>query len=118
MGLPKGKTNNKKGRPKGSLNTANKDLREIIGEIIRNELTRADSFIENLDPRDRMKFLIELMPYSIPKIDSIPFDQVNKKDDTESLIDKINKQLSLKNSKKKSNGASDTFDCLNSEIDS
>ena len=95
MGLPKGKTNNYLGRPKGSLNSVNRDLREMIGEILAGNFAEIDKFMNELEPRDKMKFILELLPYCLPKIEAVTFDKVKPQEEkTLSLIDQMNDYLS------------------------
>jgi hypothetical protein len=75
MGLPKGKTNNPNGRPKGSQNKLAKNLRERIVDILDSDFTpekiRYD--LNQLKPEDRLAMLIKLMDFAIPRLKQVDF---------------------------------------------
>lgn len=75
MGLPKGRTNNPNGRPQGSSNKVTTDLRNFIQDILNMNAEKIQSDIESLEPRDRLKFLVSLLPYIVPKPQSTPAPQ-------------------------------------------
>jgi len=68
MGLPKGRTNNKNGRPKGSVNKLNAKLREGITEFLCGEFKNIEVIIKKLPPRDRVKAFCDLLQYGLPKL--------------------------------------------------
>jgi hypothetical protein len=77
MGLQKGRTNNKQGRPKGSQNKSSKELREFIFEFISDNLPKLQNDFDKLDnPKDRLMFIERLFQYSLPKLQaqSIEFE--------------------------------------------
>jgi len=75
MGLQKGQTNNPSGRPPGSLNKVSKEIKEKIGSFINDKLDSIDKEWENIHTREKLKFIIELLPYVLQKnSDSHPPD--------------------------------------------
>jgi len=98
MGLPKGKTNNCKGRPKGSMNLVNRDLREMIGEILAGKFENIDMLLEKLDPRDQMKFILELLSYALPKLEPVTLEStIPPWERASSFIEEINRHLTVRN---------------------
>lgn len=70
MGLRKGMTNNPYGRPKGSHNKVNNEIRAKVLELLENNFNGIQADIESLEPKDRLKFLTDLLPYLLPKLQS------------------------------------------------
>jgi hypothetical protein len=69
MGLPKGRTNNKAGRPIGSTNKDVKELREFISEFISGNLSTIQQDFDKLEsPKDRLMFIERLFQYTLPKL--------------------------------------------------
>ena len=71
MGLKKGQTNNKSGRPKGIPNRATQDLRDWIDVLLNDSRDLMISDLGKLEPKDRLMILEKLMQYTIPKQQSI-----------------------------------------------
>jgi hypothetical protein len=67
MGLKKGTTNNRFGRPQGSPNKVTQGLKENIKLLVENNFDRLQSDIESMEPKDRVQTIIKLMEYVIPK---------------------------------------------------
>ena len=75
MGLPSGFTNNPNGRPKGSKNKSNEAIRKTILNLIENNLINIQEDIEKLNSRDRLKFILALLPFAIPKYRALELTQ-------------------------------------------
>lgn len=71
MGLPKGRTNNPKGRPRGSINKLGQELREMIHDFLEQNFKTIKRDFEKLEPKDRLKIYIDLLQYSLPKMQSV-----------------------------------------------
>lgn len=96
MGLKKGTTNNLKGRPKGVKNKVNKELRQMIVDFLSKNLESVQKIFNQLNPRDKVKFILELLPYGLPK-----YNPVEKKPEEDQLQGKtffqmINEQMIAK----------------------
>lgn len=61
----------KKGRKKGSLNLVTQTTKQVIADILENNLHTIQEDLEQLRPLDRIKVLLELMQYSTPKLKAV-----------------------------------------------
>lgn len=61
---------NVNGRPKGSLNVATSETREKFTLLLENNLDRIQSDIDLLEPKDRIKTILELAKFVIPVLRS------------------------------------------------
>ena len=61
--------NNKlsKGRPKGSSNKNSIAIKDAYKQLIENNLDKLQDDLDALDPKDRLKMIIDLSSYVIPK---------------------------------------------------
>ena len=58
------------GRPKGSENKvtkASKEISEALELYVKNLLPSVPNLIEELDSKDKLEFIVKLLPYAIPK---------------------------------------------------
>jgi hypothetical protein len=60
----------KTGRSKGTPNKITKESREILFEIVKNEIDNLPALLEQLEPRERAYILVKLMPYVMPKMNT------------------------------------------------
>jgi hypothetical protein len=59
------------GREKGTPNKLTKELRNVLKDIIYNELESLDEKLEELEPKERIELIIKLLPYTLPKLQNI-----------------------------------------------
>ena len=52
-------------------NKSNTRIKEAFAELIENNLDKLQIDLDNLDSRDRLKFLIDLAAYVVPKLRSV-----------------------------------------------
>jgi hypothetical protein len=55
------------GKPIGAINKTTKEMRELISNLINNELQIIEQYKSELTAKEWLEVLIRLMPYSIPK---------------------------------------------------
>lgn len=48
-----------------------KDLRLLLKTTFQKELENLPSYLEELDPKDRINFLVKMMPFIMPKVESV-----------------------------------------------
>jgi hypothetical protein len=96
MGLKKGQSNNRKGRPKGSGNKVTKPIRELITSLVEENIDKFQSDYDSLEPRRKVKVIIDLLGFVMPKYAPIPFieeSDENKNNSYFSWIDKVKQNL-------------------------
>jgi hypothetical protein len=69
------------GRIAGTPNKLTSELRTTLKEIIAGELDALPQTFEQLPAKERLEILIKILPYCLPKVDSI-----NGNYDAESLF--------------------------------
>lgn len=67
--MRKGHTNNPNGRPKGTPNKATKKVKNVLQQVFEEEYTpeKIRAYIQGLDDTDKLRFLVQLLPYLAPK---------------------------------------------------
>ena len=71
------------GRQKGTPNRMTKELRSILKDILYQELEEIEERLDVLEPKTRIELLIKMMPFVLPKTNSIshnidePFEWTN-----------------------------------------
>lgn len=68
MGLSKGQTNNPNGRPKGTPNKVTTEIRQGFQTLIENNFEQLEQDIKSLEPKDRVKSIIELSKFVLPTL--------------------------------------------------
>jgi hypothetical protein len=82
------------GKPKGAKNKINTELRELIQKLFDDNYQAIQDDLEVLEPKDRLKFLSDLLPYLLPKLQStthtkeIDLDGMTE-EDLDRLIERI-----------------------------
>ena len=59
------------GRPKGSVNKSSNEIRETFQLLLENNLSKLQEDLNELEPKDRIKLLLNLSNYILPKLRSI-----------------------------------------------
>jgi hypothetical protein len=92
MAPMKGFTNNPLGRPKGSKNKVNIELREEIGEFLRYNWPRIKADFHELEPEKRIGLFEKLLQYALPKMTSTDI-QTNYEKLTDAQLEDIVEKL-------------------------
>ena len=71
MPFIKGTSGNPKGRNKGTQNRLTKEARNILKDVLSNELKNLPAILEKLKPEDRVTAIIKILPYVLPKVEPI-----------------------------------------------
>lgn len=92
MGYVKGMTGNPDGRPKGTPNKINQQLRETIGDFLLNNFSKVIEDFEGLQPKDRAKLYCDLLQYGLPRLQAVQMEGDFEKL-TDGELDHIIKEL-------------------------
>lgn len=94
MGLRKGMTNNKAGKPKGAVNKLNKDMRQTISDFLTDHWPEVEQEFSKLKGRDKVNFYRDLLQYHIPKMAAVAVSgEINFKTLPEDQLDQIADKL-------------------------
>lgn len=64
------------GRPKGSKNKTTEKIRDTFLHFIEDNLERMQSDFDQLEPKDRFKFLFEMSRFILPSLKAIEFGNI------------------------------------------
>jgi predicted SpoU family rRNA methylase len=81
MGLPKGITNNREGRPLGALNKITKNLRGDITSFLENNFEEVIKEWQKLEGKEKLTFYRDLLQYAVPKLQSMEMQQIPVNDE-------------------------------------
>jgi hypothetical protein len=59
------------GRRKGTPNRITKELRTVLKDLLFEELKSIPDHLEKLDTKERLELIIKLLPYALPKVNSV-----------------------------------------------
>jgi len=74
MPFEKGISGNPLGRPKGSIDRSSQLLKECIKKFLLNEFEKIKKDFNQLSPKDRVRLYIDLLAYTVPKVQSVEFE--------------------------------------------
>lgn len=74
MPFEKGISGNFEGRPKGSKNKINNELREKIGELLNMQFDKIKEDFIGLEPKERIRFYTDLLQYGLPKLQAVQLE--------------------------------------------
>lgn len=82
------------GRPKGAKNKINGQMRDLIQQLFDANFDTIQEDLESLESKDRLKFMTDLLPYLLPKLQStthstqIDIDNLSN-EELDTLIERI-----------------------------
>jgi len=59
------------GRPKGSVNKSSNEIRETFQLLLENNIEKIQEDINGLTPKERVKLLLDMAQFVVPKLRSI-----------------------------------------------
>ena len=66
----KGQSGNPGGRPEGSKNKSTQKIRESIQLIVENNIESIQDSLDQMNPKDKMKFILDLIKLVLPTLRS------------------------------------------------
>jgi len=63
------------GKPKGAVNKSTLVMKDRIQSLFDCNFEKIQEDLESLEPKDRLKFMADLMPYLMPKLQSTTHNQ-------------------------------------------
>jgi len=78
-----------KGRPKGSVNKSSNEIREAFQLLLSNNLEKIQDDLNELEAKDRIKLLLDLASFIIPKMKAIDV----KSENTETITIDFNESI-------------------------
>ena len=78
------------GRPKGSVGKSNNKIRDTFQLLLENNIEKIQEDLNELAPKDRIKLLLDLSNFIIPKMKS-----VDLKAETETILIDFSEDISF-----------------------
>ena len=79
------------GRPKGSVGKSNNKIRDTFQLLLENNIEKIQDDLNELDPKDRIKLLLDLSSFIIPKMKSVDL----KADKKETILIDFSEDISF-----------------------
>jgi len=79
------------GRPKGSVNKSSNEIRETFQLLLENNIEKIQDDLNELEPKDRIKLLLDLSNFIIPKMKSVDL----KADKKETILIDFSEDISF-----------------------
>ena len=76
-------TRNANGRPKGAPNQATAKARELFTKLLDDNLERLQSDLDILAPKDRVKAILEIANYVLPKLRTIDVNEISSDEEND-----------------------------------
>jgi len=71
MPFKKGESGNPKGKPPGTKNKVNQEIRQRINDFLDDNFKTIEDDLKVIEPRERVRFYIELLQFGLPKLKAI-----------------------------------------------
>ena len=71
-----GKMSSREGVP----NRATSEVRRAFKQLVENNLPQMQSDLDSLEPKDRLKFMLDLSRFILPQLQSISIDDLREKE--------------------------------------
>ena len=81
------------GRQKGTSNKVTQDVRALLKEVVSKELSEVDKLLKDVEPRDRLEFIIRLLPYTLPKFEDTAFTDPQETKPKSSFMEFLSQQV-------------------------
>ena len=80
-------TPNLNGRPKGAVNNSTAKVKESFSMLLENNLSTLQSDLDSLKPGERLRIILELASFLIPKIKAVEVTNVENENFKPVIID-------------------------------
>jgi hypothetical protein len=54
--------------------TKTKDIRQMLKDLVKTEIQSLPQMLDKLDERERVFFLVKILPYVLPKVEAVSSD--------------------------------------------
>jgi hypothetical protein len=78
MAFKKGKSGNPAGRPVGTANKVSQEIRIRVNTFLQDNFELIQNDFMELEPRDRIRFYIDLLQFGLPKLKSIDTNEYSE----------------------------------------
>lgn len=62
------------GRVQGTPNRLTKEARTLLKNVLFKELEQIPDYLDKLEPKDKIEVIIKLLPYVLPKVEAVEYD--------------------------------------------
>lgn len=69
------------GRKPGTKNKVNQQIRENFLKVLENNIEKIQEDLDNLQPRDRLKLLLDIASFCIPRLKAIEVRDIEPKEE-------------------------------------
>ena len=63
------------GREKGTPNKLTREMRTAIKDVLADEIEKIPELLNSLDDRSRLEMIIRLLPFVLPRVESVSMNQ-------------------------------------------
>lgn len=88
-----GTSGNPKGKPKGALNKNTKELRNKVQLVIDNNIDKLQNDLDQVGPKERINFIIQLLSFTIPKLKAIEHKENKETNSFQTIIIETNEEI-------------------------